>query len=137
MKKKKKKNINFWVLWSLIILCKSSGLSKISRDGLDIFKGYRGSTGSGIDTGTAPAISTGSGNSVGLDMGNTDSIGSIYGIRIGRNINNKDKITSIILFIFLILLIFLKINPFNNIVGSSGAFIIIIIFLNSSLRSFR
>ena len=143
-------NTGFRVWCPLIILRGSSGLLKISWDGLDISEGCAVSVngGAGSAAGAEPAVGAvsaagavsvggaGSGDAIGLSV---RSCGGVRGVRIvfesSEEFSKKKRIILIIFFIFSSK--FLSINLFNNIINSSGLFIIIIIFFNNSLNSFR
>src|SRR5437764_3122430 len=126
------------------MLYRSSGLPKISRDGLDISKGYAGSADSGAGSaagaepaaGAVPVGGAGSGDAVSLGV---RSSGGVRGVKMAFESSeevNKEK--GIILIIFSISSSkFLKINLPNNIISNFRLFIIIIIFFNNSLNSFR
>ena len=122
----------------------SSGLPKISRDGLDISEGCAGSADGGAGSaagaepaaGAVPAGGAGSGDVVGLGVGSSGGVGGVkMAFEPSEEVSKEEGITSIVSPISSSKS--LRINLFNNIISSSKLFIIIIISFNNSLNSFR
>jgi len=83
-----------------------------------------------------PAASAGSGNVVRLDISNADDVKEVgIAFELFEEVDNKEGIILIISLIFFSKSS--KINLFDNIISNSRFFIIIMIFFNSFLSSFR
>ena len=128
---------------------RSSGLPKISRDGLNIFEGCAGSAGAepaggaepaaGAELaagGAEPAADAGSGETVTRGVGNASVRAAKHSFEISGGRSGRDR-GRILIISPISSSKSLRINPPNNIISSSGIFIIIIIFFKNFLNSFR